>query len=279
MSAQPFGSMVPRPTRVVDRVEVGPDLVDLTVEPEGPNAPPPFEPGQFDMLFVPGVGEVPISVSGHPDEPDRRVYTVRRVGSVTRALGALRRGDRLGVRGPFGRPWPLDLAVGKTLWLVAGGLGCAPIRPAILRTLAHRTRFRDVAILVGARSPEDLLYRAELARWRARSDVEVQATVDRASGNWQGPVGLVTELVDRLRRPDDGVIALLCGPEAMMRATARGLLRDGLSASSIFVSLERNMKCGVGLCGHCQLGPHFVCKDGPVFSIEDLGDRFLGGVS
>jgi NAD(P)H-flavin reductase len=237
----------------------------------------PFAPGQFDMLTAPGVGEVPISVSGDPNDRVMRQYTIRAVGAVTRALTEIGPGAYLGVRGPYGQPWPVDGAIHTDVLLIAGGLGLAPLRPAIHHVLTHRNRYRRVSILYGARSPDDLLFVDELRRWRGRFDVDVEVTVDAPSppatarSVWRGQVGLVTMLIPPAVIDPDRTTALVCGPEIMMRLTVRALADHGIDSDHIHVSLERSMDCGVGLCGHCQLGPFFVCVDGPVMSQRRVG--------
>jgi len=171
----------------------------------------------------------------------------------------------VGVRGPYGSPWPLDVAEGGDLILVAGGIGLAPLRPVMLQALAQRQRFGRVVLLYGTRSSEELLYRRELERWSAHLDIEVHVTVDRAGASWRGDVGVVTRLIPKLSVDVERAHAMVCGPEVMMRFTAFELEKRGLSAERIFVSVERNMKCGVALCGHCQWGPTFVCREGPVY--------------
>ena len=224
-----------------------------------------FEPGQFNMLYVFGVGEVPLSISGERAAPRTIVHTVREVGTVTRAMRRLKRGDGIGVRGPFGRPWPLERAAGMDVVLVAGGIGLAPLRPALSALVQRRAGFGKVVLLYGARSPEDILYRRELERWRSAHDIEVGVTVDRAVGAWPGNVGVVTALIPRAPFDPARSVAMICGPEVMMRFTAEGLLKRGVLLENIYLSVERNMKCAIGLCGHCQFGPSFVCKDGPVY--------------
>ena len=230
----------------------------------------PFAPGQFNMLYVFGVGEVPISISGDPAKPEMLVHTIRAVGAATRALQRLSRGEVVGVRGPFGTPWPVHQAHGHDLVLVAGGIGLAPLRPALYHVLLHRGQYGRVVLLYGARTPRDLLFARELREWRGRFDLEVEVTVDRATMEWQGSVGVVTKLVDRAPFDPESAMAFLCGPEVMMRFAVVALQRRGVDDQSLFVSMERNMKCGVGLCGHCQLGPEFICKDGPVFRYDRI---------
>ncbi|AGP39517.1 FAD/NAD(P)-binding protein [Sorangium cellulosum] len=242
-----------------------------TIEVPGRPGGLAFAPGQFNMLYAFGVGEVAISISGDPARPDRLLHTIREAGSVTRALGSLRAGMALGLRGPFGSPWPVGEARGADVLLLAGGLGMAPLRPALCHILRHRAAYGRVALLYGARGPEDLLYRRELERWSRRADLQVLVTVDRAGPGWRGHVGVVPALL-RLADFDPGrAVAFVCGPEVMMRFTARELERRGVPGERVYASLERNMKCAVGLCGRCQLGPSFVCKDGPVLRYDRVG--------
>ena len=232
------------------------------------------DPGQFNMLYVYGVGEVPISLSGRTDDDFGLIHTVRVVGPVTRAMSGLAPGDMVGVRGPFGVPWPLAEAEGRDLVFAAGGLGLAPLRLAIEHVLANRGRFGSVCVAFGARSPDLILFRSLLERWRARFDVSVEVTVDCAAADWGGKVGVVTHLLERDDYEPPETCALICGPEVMMRYSAKTLLERGVPAAQIFLSMERSMKCAVGYCGHCQFGPGFVCKDGPVYCHADIR-RFL----
>lgn len=234
-----------------------------------------FAPGQFNMLYAFGVGEIPISISGNAANETVLVHTIREVGVVTRAMRRLQAGDTVGVRGPFGTPWPLAEAEGRDIVIVAGGIGLAPLRPAVYHVLAHRHLFERVVLLYGARTPEDLLFRSEIERWSSRLDVEVHVTVDRATRMWYGNVGVITTLIPRAPFDPRNAIALVCGPEVMMRFTAHELRARGLGDDQIYISMERNMKCGIGLCGHCQFGPFFLCKDGPVFRY-DLIHRLYG---
>jgi NAD(P)H-flavin reductase len=255
--------MLPAPFVVVDRTEETADTVTLRVQPVGA-AETTFDPGQFSMLYAVGVGEVPISISGDPGFAGFLEYTIRSVGAVTNALTSLRPGDHLGLRGPFGIGWPLESGFGRDLVIVAGGIGLAPLRPVVLHALAHRDRFNAVSLLYGARTPHDLLFNFELHGWRARFDIEVEVTVDRGSADWMGDVGVVTQLLNRVLFEPENTTAMVCGPEVMMRAAARQLQSHGVATADIAVSLERNMKCGIGLCGHCQLSTHLLCRDGPV---------------
>jgi NAD(P)H-flavin reductase len=232
-----------------------------------------FEPGQFTMLYVFGVGEVPLSISGNPSRPKSLIHTIRAVGSVTNAICALRAGDTVGIRGPYGSSWPGRRATGRDIVFVAGGIGLAPVRPAIYHVLEHREEYGTVSIVYGSRAPTDLLYTEEIHEWKARFDLNVQVTVDRGDRTWMGDVGVVTPLINRLAFDPEHTAANLCGPEIMMRVVSNDLVRRGLPASDISVSLERNVKCGIGFCGHCQIGSSFVCKDGPVVPYDVVADR------
>lgn len=240
---------------------------DLDARPRGGFR---FAPGQFNMLYAFGSGDVPISISGDPLRPALLTHTVRAVGPVTRALEQLRKGDVVGVRGPFGAAWPVDEASGKDVVLVAGGIGLAPLRPSIYGILSRRQAFGKVCIAYGARSPSELLYVKELEKWRGRMDVELEVTVDRADSDWRGNTGVVTKLLRQFQLSHANTVAMLCGPEVMMRFASRELEGLGVPASRIYLSMERNMKCAVGSCGHCQLGPTFICKDGPVYALPRI---------
>jgi len=262
------------PYRVTEVHVDNDDTFTLELVPPAGEALPRFKAGQFNMLYVFGVGEVPISISGDPDQTTTLVHTTREVGAVTRAMRRLRIGDAIGVRGPYGTSWPVEAAEGRDVVLIAGGIGLPPLRPALYHVLARRERYGRVVLLYGARTPEDLLFRDELTAWRAQLDLEVHVTVDRATGSWRGNVGVVTPIVRRAPIDPRRTVAMICGPEVMIRYACQELARRGVSPQDTFVSLERNMKCAVGLCGHCQLGPHLVCRDGPVFPYDQV-ERLL----
>ena len=229
------------------------------------------KPGQFNMLSLPGIGEVPISVSGGNEEAIE--HTIRAVGATTKALCGLKEGDRVGLRGPYGTGWPLDEGAGRAVTVIAGGIGLAPLREALRHMERRAGQYEWVKLVYGARSPDDLLFGAELRKWRAESRLRVSVTVDRGSPTWTGNIGAVTAMLHRKELPRDGLY-LMCGPEVMMRVVVRLLERAGVSHENIYLSMERNMKCGVGLCGRCQLGPYFVCKDGPVFRYDRVAFLF-----
>jgi NAD(P)H-flavin reductase len=258
--------MVPRPYQVLSRTVETRDTATLELAPLAEPVRP--EPGQFTMLYAFGVGEVPISVSGEPDSEGRLSHTVRAVGAVSSALAGSEPGDVLGVRGPFGTCWPLRAAEHGDLVIVAGGIGLAPLRPAVVHSLSHRDAYGRVCLLVGARTPPELLYATELAAWRDHRGIDVDVTVDAAVGEWRGRVGLVTQLIPEASFTPERATALVCGPELMMRLTAHALLERGVAPERIWVSFERNMQCGVGHCGHCQVGPLLVCRDGPVLRYD-----------
>lgn len=233
-----------------------------------------FLPGQFNMLYVYGVGEVPISISGDPGKPDVLVHTTREVGTVTQAIRRLKVGDTIGIRGPYGTHWPVEKHEGNDIVLVTGGIGLAPLRPVIYHVLANRDKYGKFFLLYGARTPEDLLYVKELEKLRGRFDLDIMITVDKATGSWRGNVGVVTTLIPRAAFDPMHTTALICGPEIMIRFTILELQKRNLADSDMYISMERNMKCGIGLCGHCQLGGHFVCKDGPVYRYDEVRNVF-----
>ncbi|HEY3296343.1 MAG TPA: FAD/NAD(P)-binding protein [bacterium] len=264
-------SMTMRPFRIRRTAQDTYDTFTMELEPAG-SGEFTFAPGQFNMLYVFGVGEVPISISGDPTDPLPLIHTTRAVGTVTKALQKLKKGDVLGMRGPFGSAWPVEQAKGKDVVIVAGGIGLPPLRPAIYQILANREEYGKFVLLYGARTPDDLLFPKELEQWRGRFDMDVTITVDRATDGWLGNVGVVTRLIPKAVFDPKNAVAMLVGPEIMMRFTIADLQKAGMADKDIYVSMERNMKCGVGLCGHCQCGPSFVCKDGPVYSYETIRD-------
>ena len=264
------GAMTPVPHRVRSRAQETVDTWTFELEPLAERVRP--RAGQFDMLHAFGVGEVPISTSGDHEGDGPLTHTIRAVGAVTQALCALEPEAVVGVRGPFGTEWPLAEAAGGDLVVVAGGIGLAPLRPAIRHALERRDDYGSVAVLVGARTPQDLLYVEELERWRARLDVEVDVTVDAAAVGWHGRVGLVTTLIPGAVIDPASASALVCGPEVMMTFVVRALLERGLPLGRIWISMERNMRCAVGHCGHCQLGPTLICRDGAVFPAGAMQD-------
>ena len=266
----PADHMRPELYRVTQTHRETRDTFTLELAPEQGRPSMTFAPGQFNMLYAYGVGECAISISADPARPAPLLHTTRVVGSVTKALYALKPGDTVGVRGPFGSAWPLKAAEGCDVVLVAGGIGLAPLRPALCHILAHRERFGKVVLLYGARTPQEMLYRRALQKWSAHLDMEVYVTVDRAESGWRGNVGVVTHLIRRAPFDRLNTIAMVCGPEVMMHFTIQELTSRGVPEEGIYLSMERNMKCAIGFCGHCQFGPTFICKDGPVFRYDRL---------
>ncbi len=254
----------PRPYVVRARKSETADTVTLTLVPEGGGLPPPFAPGQFNMLYRFGVGEVAISISGGQGGREELIHTVRSAGRVTRALTEVAPGDVVGVRGPYGTGWPLERARGHDLVIIAGGLGLPPLRPFLYELLAQREAFGRIEIIYGARTPKDLVFYDEIQLWRRRSDLRFQTTVDTAGREWYGDVGVATQRLPDARFEPKETVAFLCGPEIMMKLSAQALEARGVPPPAIYLSLERNMKCAVGFCGHCQFGPAFVCRHGPV---------------
>ncbi len=263
--------MLPSTYRVLRREQETADTVTLTLERDGEALAAACEPGQFNMLYAFGVGEVPISVSAASDVGEPLVHTIRSVGKTSAALARLKPGQSLGVRGPFGNVWPLDDYEGHDIVVIAGGIGLAPLRPVVRRVLERRASFGHLVVLYGARHPSELLYLEELERWRASPDTTLGITVDRTTGvEWMGPVGIVPRLLARARFDPIETGLFLCGPEVMIEPCVREALTRKLPLEQVHVSLERNMHCAIGLCGHCQFGPHFICRDGPVFAYPDV---------
>ncbi|MDZ7641551.1 MAG: FAD/NAD(P)-binding protein [Desulfurivibrio sp.] len=269
-----YEAMAPTPWRIasVHREMASGEVFSWQLRPEESTVPA-LLPGQFNMLYLFGVGESAISISGIPAAADGVIHTIRAVGSVTRAMQTLTTGDIVGVRGPFGTPWPVAAARGRDLILVAGGIGLAPLRPVLHAVMAERSAFGRVLLCYGARSPGDIIFREEMAQWEA-ADIEVRLTVDRGTDAWQGEVGVVTNLIDRGGFSGRNAVAMVCGPEVMMHFSVLSLRRRGVDENHIYLSMERSMRCAVGFCGHCQLGPDFVCRDGPVFPYPRVEPAF-----
>jgi NAD(P)H-flavin reductase len=258
--------MVPRVARIQRRWCDGPQVWTFEIEQEPTETG--FAPGQFNMLTAFGVGEIPVSFSGDPAQPGSIVHTIKAVGAVSAALTRLKPGDVLGVRGPFGVGWPMAEIVGRDIVVIAGGVGLAPLRPVLYRLFAERTRYGRIVLLYGSRSPADILFHEEIEGWRRRLDVEIDVTVDHATTAWHGHVGVVTTLLPHATFDPLHTIALVCGPEIMMRFAISALKSAGVAEEAIYLSMERNMKCAIGFCGHCQLGLVFVCRDGPTFRYD-----------
>lgn len=251
---------------------------NLVFEDENRRAAYRFEAGQFNMLYLPGIGEVPISISSDPAKPQTLGHTIRFAGSVTRAISRLTVGDIVGLRGPYGSAWPVARLYGEDIYIVTGGIGMAPLRSVLYTIMRQRERFGRVVLLYGARTPVDMLYTDEFELWQA-CDIQLHTTVDRADADWRGQVGVVPMLFYHLRLNPRKTVVLTCGPEIMMRFVVYEALARRVAKEKIFLSMERNMKCALGFCGHCQFGPSFICREGPVltyaqiepfFSVEDF---------
>jgi len=265
--AHPFA---PRPFVVRTRTQETSDTVTLKLAPRSAGNRLSFRGGQFNMVYVFGVGESAISISGDPSRPEELVHTVRQVGKVTNAIAALTPGAVVGIRGPYGRGWPLNSARGRDVVIIAGGLGLPPLRPILYDIFRQREAFGRVEIIYGARTPKDLVFYDEVQTWRLRTDLRIQTTVDAASRDWYGDVGVVTTRIPDARFDPPNTTAFVCGPEIMMKLTAQALAQRGVPSDAIWLSMERNMKCALGFCGHCQYGPSFVCRDGPVLPYRTL---------
>ena len=229
-----------------------------------------FQPGQFNLLTIPGYGEAAISISSHPKNKEAIGHTIRLTGNVTNAIDRLGVGGTLGLRGPFGSCWPVEDLKGKDIYIAAGGIGLPPLRPAIYHIMDNREDYGKVVLIYGARTPEDLQFTKEFDDWE-KAGIELMICVDSCDDTWTGLVGVVPMLFYNLRiDPKKGAL-MTCGPEIMIHFSAYEAIARRIPRKRIFVSLEKNMKCGFGSCGHCQLGPYFVCKDGPVFSYKQIG--------
>jgi NAD(P)H-flavin reductase len=266
---------VAQAARIADiRAEVpGVATYDLQFENPAVAATCRFLPGQFNMLYVPGFGESAISISSDPSRHDVLSHTIRVAGNVTQAIARKRIGESIGVRGPFGSSWPVENCRGRDVIIACGGIGLAPLRPAIYQLIDHRDDYGNVILLYGARTPSGLLFTSEYESWRAKN-IDVRVTVDIGDEHWKGQIGVVPPLLYQYRVQADRTTVLTCGPEIMMRFVVFEALARRIRPENIFVSMERNMSCAMGFCGHCQYGPHFVCKDGPVFDFRQVEPFF-----
>ena len=267
---------LPWEAEVVEHVQESPTIFTLRLRFADPeqHAAYRFAPGQFNMLYLYGVGEVPISIVSDPEDVQLFDHTVRAVGRVTQGLAKLEAGDRLGIRGPYGKGWPLELAEDRDIMIVTGGLGCAPVVSVINYIMRRRDRFRRLVIMQGVKHTDDLIWHSQYEHWSEQPETQVLVAADQGTALWPWHVGHVTDLFDQVKIDFGTALAMMCGPEGLMKAAADQLLPRGMKEEHLFLSMERSMKCAVGLCGHCQRGSHFVCKDGPVFSFADLKPLF-----
>ncbi len=272
MNAPDTNLLLPYEAEVVAREQESTNIFSLRLRltDDAVRAAFRYAPGQFNMLYLYGVGEVPISIVNDAQGGEELIQTVRSLGRVTRGLAQLKVGDRIGLRGPYGRGWPLAAAQGKDVLVITGGLGCAPVVAVIHHVLRHRSQYGHLTIIQGVRHSDDLIWREQYDRWRAEPETTVLLAADKAGPGWSWHVGLVTELFREMDFDPQRTMAMLCGPELMMRASAEHLSARGLPESALYLSMERNMQCAVARCGHCQFGSRFVCRDGPVFAYTDI---------
>ena len=266
--------MIPHPYKVKRVIKETHDTFTFELKSTNSRERFSFEAGQFNMLYLFGKGEVPVSISGDPNLSDTLIHTIRAVGSVTNEMTKIKKGAVIGVRGPFGTKWPVKEAAGNDIIIIAGGIGLAPLRPVLYEIISKRNSYGKFILLYGTRTPSDILFRHELEKLKSRLDIDVNVTVDHATRDWNGNVGVVTTLIHRAQFNPNNTTALICGPEIMMRYTISELLKSNVPQENIFLSMERNMKCGIGFCGHCQYGTEFICKDGPVFSYNQISHLF-----
>lgn len=267
---------VPVAAQILSRQQESAAIVSLTVGLTDARlaAAYQFQPGQFNMLYLYGVGEIPISIASDPASPETLTHTLRDVGRVSHGFAQLNKGDYLGLRGPYGRGWPLESARGKHVVIITGGLGCAPVVPVIDYVIRRRQDYGQLIIMQGVKHSDDLIWRKRYAAWDAQPATQVLLAADVADQHWSGSVGPVTELFSRVQLPENNCLAFLCGPEPMIHACVNKLLEAGMPADAIWISMERNMQCALGQCGHCQFGDKFICRDGPVFCYADIQPLF-----
>lgn len=258
--------------KVLDNKKETDDIFTLTLTPDSGNLPN-ILPGQFNMLSAFGIGESPIGLSQVQFDNNILYHTVRAVGPVTKSLKQLQKGDTLPIRGPFGTTWPTDEIKGKSVIVIAGGMGLCPLRPLIQYLITNKADFTDINVIYGARSPSDIIYQDDLNNWE--NELNLLITVDIANAPWQHHVGVVTPLIPLVINDPENTVALICGPEIMMRFSIYSLMEEGILDENIYLSMERNMQCGTGHCGHCQWGRYFICKDGPVMRYDQIKDQFV----
>lgn len=267
---------LPHEVEVVERIQESPTIFTLRLRFTDPAQHKAFRfaPGQFNMLYLYGVGEVAISIVSDPDDEHLFDHTIRVVGRVTRGLAQLKAGDRLGARGPYGRGWPLKQAQDRDVMVITGGLGCAPVVSVINYVIRRRENFRRLVIMQGVKHSDDLIWRNQYAHWSKQRDTQVLVAANVGASLWPWHVGNVTDFFSKVEFDPVRAMIMMCGPEGMMRAAMDHLLERGVHENNIYLSMERSMNCAVGLCGHCQYGGKFVCKDGPVFSYSEAKPLF-----
>ncbi|MGB5340343.1 MAG: FAD/NAD(P)-binding protein [Gammaproteobacteria bacterium] len=268
---------LPATAEIIARQQESPTIVSLKLQFRDPDIARAyhFTPGQFNMMYLFGIGEIPISIVSDPDKPTTLTHAIRDVGRVTHGLTRLQVGDRIGLRGPFGRGWPLEAAQGRDIMIVTGGLGCAPVVSVINYILRRREQYGRLIILQGVKHSSDLIWRERYAAWAKHPHTQVLLAADVSAGHWPWYTGPITLLFEHVHFDPLNTLVMMCGPERMISASADLLEQRGINGDSIWISVERNMQCAVGQCGHCQLGPDFVCRDGPVFRYSDISELFV----
>lgn len=271
-----FDPYLPQDAEIVSRVQESPTIFTLHLRFAEPDCHQQFlySPGQFNMVYLYGVGEVPMSIVSDPDEKNIFSHTIRAIGRVTKALQKLVPGDRIGIRGPFGCGWPLEAAKGKDIVIVTGGLGCAPTVSVINYILARRNQYGNLTILQGVKHSDDFIFQQQYRQWEQSPRTQVYIAANLAGHHWPWGVGYVTDMIQPLNFDADNTIAMMCGPEMMMHAAIKALGEKRILDEAIYLSMERNMECGIGQCGHCQYGGLFVCKDGPIFAYSQIKALF-----
>lgn len=265
---------LPQEAEIVERIEEARDIFTLRLRFTDPavHSAYSFAPGQFNMLWLPGVGEIPISIVSDPEDEHMYNHTIRGVGRVSNGLRTLRQGDRLGVRGPYGRGWPMQEAVGRDVVIATGGLGCAPAVSVINYVVRRREQFGRLIIMQGIKHSNDLIWRSSYEQWAELPDTQVLLAAGESGPQWPWAQGNIMVLIDRADFDPENCTAMLCGPQGMMVAVTDHLMARGVSDDDIWLSMERNMQCAIGHCGHCQIGAKFVCRDGPVFNYAEIAD-------
>ena len=272
----PRDPYLPQVAQIIERRQETADIftLGLRLSDEKVHQAYQFQPGQFNMLYLYGVGEVAISIASDPQNKELYYHTIHQVGSVTRGLAQLREGDYLGLRGPYGVGWPLQQAVGQDIVVITGGLGCAPSVSAIHYIVKRRAQFGKLMILQGVKHSHDLLFRQQYEQWSQLPNTQVWLAANQSGSHWPWLTGYVTQFIPNLQFDTERAVVMMCGPEAMMRAAIAPLIQIGLTDEKIYINMERNMECGLGHCGHCQFGGQFVCKNGPVFCYPVIKNLF-----
>lgn len=265
---------LPQEAEIIARIQESPTIFSLRLRLTNPEIQKNYQflPGQFNMIYLFGVGEVAISIVSDPTEKNEFTHTIRCVGRVTRALEKLKIGDRIGIRGPFGRGWPLQLVKGKDIIVITGGLGCAPVVSVINYIIERIAEYKSLKILQGVKHSSDFIFASRYKEWFQMPKTEVFIAADHADPLWPWAIGRVTDMIEKLDIEPKNTIGMMCGPEVMMQVALQGLLKKNIPEDNLYLSMERNMECGIGHCGHCQFGGLFVCKNGPIFSYPQIKD-------